>query len=173
MDRQWMYNTDRRSQEFIDGHHYFLDVTEANKRNGFMCCPCKYCQNKKDCSSSRILHSHIFAHGFMPNYICWTKHGEKGVIMMEKEEQDCEANFPTGFGAFDDAATMEDAPEREAAEDDPTDDLGQVLRDAREDCESENERMKFQQKLEDHRKLLYPGCQGGLKKFGSTLELLQ
>jgi len=27
-----MYNTDRRSQEFIDGHHYFLDVTEANKR---------------------------------------------------------------------------------------------------------------------------------------------
>jgi len=93
--------------------------------------------------------------------------------MMEKEEQDCEANFPAGFGAFDDAAAMEDVPEREAAKDDPTDDLGQVLRNAREDCESENERMKFQQKLEDHRKLLYPRCQGGLKKLGSTLELLQ
>ena len=93
--------------------------------------------------------------------------------MTKNEEQDCEANFPAGFGAFDDDASMEDAPKGEAAEDDPTDDLGQVLHDAHEDCESENERMKFQQKLEDHRKLLYPGCQGGLKKLGSTLELLQ
>jgi hypothetical protein len=37
MDRQWMYNADRRSKEFIDGLHYFLDVAEANNRNGFMC----------------------------------------------------------------------------------------------------------------------------------------
>jgi len=36
MDCQWMYNADRRSQEFIDGLHYFLNVTEANKLNGFM-----------------------------------------------------------------------------------------------------------------------------------------
>jgi hypothetical protein len=27
--------------------------------------------------------------------------------------------------------------------------------------------------LEDHRKLLYPGCEDGLKKLGTTLELLQ
>jgi hypothetical protein len=33
--------------------------------------------------------------------------------------------------------------------------------------------MKFQQMLEDHRKLLYPSCEDGLKKLGSTLELLQ
>jgi hypothetical protein len=44
-------------------------------------------------------------------------------------------------------------PDGEAAEDDLTDDLGQML--------------------EDHRKLLYPGCKDGLKKLGSTLELLQ
>jgi hypothetical protein len=24
----------------------------------------------------------------MPNYICWTKHGERGVIMEEDEEED-------------------------------------------------------------------------------------
>jgi hypothetical protein len=47
------------------------------------------------------------------------------------------------------------------------------LRDVREDCESENERMKFQQMLADHRKLLYPGCAYGLKKLAITLELLQ
>jgi hypothetical protein len=33
--------------------------------------------------------------------------------------------------------------------------------------------MKFQQMLEDHQKLLYSGCEDGLKKFGSTLEFLQ
>ena len=40
MSRQWMYNVDRRSKEFIDGVHYFLSVAEANKRDGFMRCPC-------------------------------------------------------------------------------------------------------------------------------------
>jgi hypothetical protein len=45
--------------------------------------------------------------------------------------------------------------------------------DAREDCEIENERMKFQQMLADRYKLLYPGYADGLKKFGITLELLQ
>jgi hypothetical protein len=28
--------------------------------------------------------------GFMPNYICWTKHGERGVIMEEDEEEEGE-----------------------------------------------------------------------------------
>ena len=31
MDRQWMYKADRRTKEFIDGLHYFLNVSEANK----------------------------------------------------------------------------------------------------------------------------------------------
>ena len=43
-----MYNTDRRSNEFIEGLHYFLSVSEANKQNGFMCCPCVNFKNKKD-----------------------------------------------------------------------------------------------------------------------------
>src|SRR4029078_11947490 len=60
MDRQWMYNADRRSKEFIYGLHYFLSVAEANKKNGLMCCPCVHCNNNKDYSSSRILHNHIF-----------------------------------------------------------------------------------------------------------------
>jgi hypothetical protein len=121
-----MYNADRRSKEFIDGPHHFLDMAEANKRNGFMCCPCRYCRNKKDHSSSRTLHSHIFSYGFMPNYICWTSHGEKEVIMEENEEEECVDDFPahTGFGAFDDDTTMEEAPEGEVADDDPSDDLG-------------------------------------------------
>ena len=34
MDRQWMYNADRRSNEFIEDLHYFFSVAEANKQNG-------------------------------------------------------------------------------------------------------------------------------------------
>ena len=71
-----MYNVDRRSNEFIEGMHYFLSVAKANKQNDFMCCPCVNCKNNKDYPSSRILHSHIFGNGFMEKYVCWTKHGE-------------------------------------------------------------------------------------------------
>ena len=75
-------------------------------------------------------------------------------------------------GAFDDDTATEE-PEAEVAENDPTDNLGQALCGEREDCESEKERLKFQQMIEDHRKLLYPECEDGLKKLGTTLELLQ
>jgi hypothetical protein len=30
MNRQWMYNADRRSQEFIEGVHDFISVAKAN-----------------------------------------------------------------------------------------------------------------------------------------------
>ena len=39
MNRQWMYG-DRHTSEYIKGVHDFLGVAEANKQNGFMCCPC-------------------------------------------------------------------------------------------------------------------------------------
>ena len=94
MGRQWMYNADRHSNEFIEGLHYFLFVAEANKQNDFMCCPYVHCNNNKDYSSSRILHSHIFANGLMEKYVCWTKHGEQGVTMEDNEEEDFDDHFP-------------------------------------------------------------------------------
>ena len=64
--------------------------------------------------------------------------------MEDNEEEDCDDHFPiyAGFGAFDDDTAMEE-PEVEAAGDDPTDDFGQALRGALEDCECEKETMKF------------------------------
>ena len=53
MSRQWMYMADRRSKEFIDGVHEFIEATEKHKYGGFICCPCKFCKNEKDYSSSR------------------------------------------------------------------------------------------------------------------------
>ena len=45
--------------------------------------------------------------------------------------------------------------------------------DAQINCGSENERLKLERMLEDHKKLLYPNCEDGQKKLGTTLELLQ
>ena len=96
--------------------------------------------------------------------------------MMEDNEEvdydDAQIPIHAGFGAFDDDTAI-DEPEADDAENEPTDELGHALCGEREDCESEKERLKFQQMIEDHRKLLYPGCEDGLKKLGTTLELLQ
>ncbi|KAK1608745.1 hypothetical protein QYE76_032418 [Lolium multiflorum] len=40
-------------------------------------------------------------------------------------------------------------------------------------CGNEKERLKLEKMLDDHNKLLYPNCENGQKKLGTTLELLQ
>ena len=128
-----MYNADRRSQEFIEGVHSFLRVAEANKCDGFMCCPCAICKNLKEYASSRSLHSHLLKSDFMPNYICWTKHEEIGVVMEEgEEEQQDDDDIIVEYGAFNDT-TMGEAEEEVAQEDEPTDDLGLSVHDAQRD----------------------------------------
>ena len=59
------------------------------------------------------------------------------------------------------------------AHDEPADDLGRTIADARRDYENDKEREKFDKMLEDHNKLLHPTCENGQKKLGSTLELLE
>jgi hypothetical protein len=68
-------------------------------------------------------------------------------------------------------AEEEVGAEHTLAEDD--DDLGDVIRDAKRDCESEKEKAKFDHMLEDYKTLLYPSTEDGQKKLGTTLELLQ
>jgi hypothetical protein len=78
----------------------------------------------------------------------------------EEEEGDDDNNIIRGFAeydAFGDTA-MGEAKEEVAAEDEPANDLGQAIRDAQRDCESEKEKIKFKHMLEDHKKLLYPNC---------------
>ena len=160
---QWRYNADRHSQEFIDGVHDFIGVVEANTWNNYMCFPCVLYKNVKDYASSRTLHEHLFRSCFMPNYICWTKHGESGVIMEEDEEEGDGDNIFRGFteyGAFDDTVMGEDE-EEVATEDEAADDLGHAIHDAQRDCASEKEKIKFERMLEDHKKLLYPNCEEG------------
>ena len=153
MNRQWMYG-DRHTSEYIKGVHNFLEVAEANKKNGFMYCPCPICGNMKSYSDWKILHTHLLYKGFMPNYNVWTKHGEIGVMMEgSKEEEDDDNYVPPEYG---DAATGEAVEDQEEPDNVPDDDLRRVIVDARRQCESQKEKLKFYHMLEDKKKVCTP-----------------
>ena len=44
-------------------------------------------------STSKIIHMHLLRRGFMPSYNCWTKHGERGVMMEDSEEEEDDDNY--------------------------------------------------------------------------------
>jgi hypothetical protein len=94
--------------------------------------------------------------------------------MMEKGEEE-QADPDNVFAQYCDFAMEEVEEEADTensiAEDD--DALGDVIREAQRDCESEKEKAKFDQMLQDHKKLLYPSAEDGQKKLGMTLKLLQ
>jgi hypothetical protein len=113
----------------------------------------------------------------MPNYNCWTKHGERGVTMEDNEEEEDDDNYPE-FPEYGDTFMGEAEGGAEGgsegeAHDEPPDDLGRTIADAQRECETNKEREKLDHMLEDHKKSLYPNCQNGMKKLGSTLELLK
>ncbi|WVZ63647.1 hypothetical protein U9M48_013261, partial [Paspalum notatum var. saurae] len=111
----------------------------------FIRCPCIDCKNQKEYSSSRDIQKHLMKRGFMPNYVCWTKHGESGVMLEDDEDDEEEfrnldyVEHPF-FGKY---------------------------------CDNENVRKKLEHMMEDHKTALYLDCKGGHKKLLSTLELLQ
>ncbi|KAK1660581.1 hypothetical protein QYE76_048740 [Lolium multiflorum] len=120
--------------------------------------------------------SHLLRSGFMPSYYCWTKHGERGVMMEDNEEEEEDDDGYPNFPEYDDTAegNEDNEVEDQEAPDEPADDdLGRAIADARRECETEKERLAFDKMIEDHNKLLYPTCEDGHKKLGSTLELLQ
>ena len=119
MSRAWMY-ADRHSDEFIEGMRKFLLVAEANKRNNFMCCPCRECRNEKDCSDKKTIHSHLFRYSFKSGYNVWTKHGERGVIMEDNEEEENDDNY-TMFHEYGDTAMEDNEEEEEECEEQASD----------------------------------------------------
>ena len=91
-------------------------------------------------------------------------------MMEDNEEEEYDDNYvPPEYG---DAATGE-AKEQEEPDDVPDDDLRRVIVDAMRQCESEKEKLKFDRKLEDHKKGLYPNCEEGTTKLGTVEDLLQ
>jgi hypothetical protein len=118
-----------------------------------MCCPCVDYENKKKYSSWKILHSHLLRKGFMPSYNCWTKHGERGVMMEDNEEEN-----DVMYLEYDDTASGEAKDEEtgeagdEEASDELVDDLRRAIVDAHREAESANKKQKLKGMLEDHKK---------------------
>jgi hypothetical protein len=71
----------------------------------------------------------------------------------DDEEENDDDNYRSMFPEYDDTA-MEDNEEEgqgeERAPDEPADDLGRVISDARRGCDTEKERLQFEQMLQDH-----------------------
>ena len=106
-----MYDIDRRTSEFMACLKKFLDVAETNRVNNFMPCPRVDCRNVTEYSKRFTLHSHLVRKGFMPSYYCWTKHGERGVMMEDNEEEEDDDSYPMSPEGNSDT-TMEDNEER-------------------------------------------------------------
>ena len=98
----------------------------------------------------------------MDNYTLWTKHGEPWVLMQEGEGDDDDDKNIADWAHLYEVGAFEDEPmdeaEEDSGEDQPPDELGQVLVDAQRDSETLKESKKFEMVLEDHKKLLYPDC---------------
>ena len=75
----------------------------------------------------------------MPGYYCWTKHGEKVVIMEDNEEEEDNDNYPM-FNEQIDTTMGENEGEEDSTDDEPDDDLRRTIRDAQMDCGSEKRR---------------------------------
>ena len=139
-----------------------INAAEKHKNDG----PCKFCKNEKDYSSTRTIHIHLFQNGFMPSYNVWTKHGERGIMLdNNEEEEDRIPNFAADYGAFFEDTAMSE-PEEDVERHPAEDDLGQMPHEVEEVCKTEKELRDLKRMLEDYRTLLYPDCKQGQKKLG-------
>ena len=81
-------------------------------------------------------------------------------------------DFASNYNAFFNNTAMGE-PEEDTEGYVVKDNLGQMLREAEEVCETKKESRDLKRMLEDYRTLLCPDCKQGQKKLSTTLELLQ
>ena len=93
--------------------------------------------------------------------------------MKKKRDDDNYPMFPEENGDTAMEDNEEEGADEQRASDEPTDGLGRVISDAKRECETENEKLKLEAMLKDHKTLLYPNCEDGSTKLGTTLELLK
>jgi len=87
--------------------------------------------------------------------------GPSAVLMEDDDDEDDDNNI-AGWAHLYEVGAFADEPmdeaEENAAEDQPPDELGQVLVGAQKDNEIVKESKKFEKMLVDEKKLLYPDC---------------
>jgi hypothetical protein len=75
--------------EYIKGVDAFIDFAKKymlDNNRGNICCTCKHCKNEKRYHTDDVLRSHLIKHGFIEDYRCWNKHGEKGLHKAEMRD---------------------------------------------------------------------------------------
>jgi hypothetical protein len=88
-DQSWIYGP-RLSNEYINGLDAFIDFVKkdmVDNGRGFICCPCKHCENEKKYRSGDVLRTHLIKHGFKEDYRCCNKHGDVGLNEDEMREE--------------------------------------------------------------------------------------
>ena len=80
MDRSWMYELRRDSEEYLVRVEEFLQFAESyrvEKRDANILCPCRDCKNCVGFGDSEVIRAHLICRGFKERYTCWFMHGEK------------------------------------------------------------------------------------------------
>jgi hypothetical protein len=89
----------RLCNEYTKRVDAFIDFTKKDmldKIRGNLCCPCKHCRNEKRYHTDGVLRSHLIKHGFMEDYQCWNKHGEKRINEVGMRDSNMEREVHTG-----------------------------------------------------------------------------
>ncbi|KAK9082635.1 hypothetical protein Scep_029106 [Stephania cephalantha] len=105
VSRDWMYNRTEGGYirlEFVAGvkefikfamQHCTTSLNEAKIR-----CPCRKCRNDKYYDVDTV-ELHLVRGGFVPDYYCWTAHGEEEILSDEDDEGDDPMDeYPTSYG---------------------------------------------------------------------------
>ena len=123
-----------RTDAFINDVQAFINGAKSHKPKGFLCCSCFDCKNQKEHSSTGPIRSQLLQRGFMPNYICWTKHGKEGIIQEDDDEEDGDNDGPDVAEYGSNPDTLDDFVE---------DDLDQMMCDAEGEINDEIRWHKF------------------------------
>src|ERR1700731_3107415 len=91
MERNWMYNGDRLSEEYLNGVAEFMRAATEDRLNRgrqYICCPCIDCKNLRDFVNSDQIQDHLIRRGFTERYTCWTSHGEQHMTVQQEGGND-------------------------------------------------------------------------------------
>ncbi|KAK1417966.1 hypothetical protein QVD17_27102 [Tagetes erecta] len=172
-----MYKTGRTSEIFTKGVYCFLKVSEANRINvgtEWIWCPCAVCKNFKRFNNIQEIEFHLFQHGFMPSYHCWTRHGESildfdtSSINVGHSDNDIlnDVGDNLNEGNLNDG-NSNDSNLNDANLND--DNLNEMFKDLENNFE-DNDQEKLQQLFDDAEKPLYVGCEK-FSKLSAVLKL--
>ena len=170
MDKTWMV-TKRTSKCYIDGVQVFIDYAidnlgkmsnidpRVNKLHLKMPCPCTNCCNHIN-QIVEAVQWHLFRNGIDLTYIKWTKHGEKDEPSKRAAEP---VEATTEFVEDTDFASNYIPTDAQATVD--------MVNATKDNFESEEELVKFQELLLDAEKPLYEGCPD-FTKMSAIVKLL-